>query len=404
MGSCCSISWTPIGSIAIDAYENKEHTDETEYDHHNHNHQNHHNYIQNGDGARVRFHGSSKFLSMYTQQGRKGINQDSMTSWENFNGENDTYFCGVFDGHGPSGHEVSRIVRDNLPTKLSSFLKKSNNIVATSEFFSSWENTIVRSFEDLDEEIGAADSSVNAYSSGSTAVTVIKQGDNLIISNLGDSRAILCTRDDNNKLVPVQLTKDLKPDLPDEAERIRSRKGRIFPMEEEPEVFRVWMPEQDSPGLAMSRSFGDFCLKDFGLIPTPQVSYRKITTKDEFVVLASDGVWDVLSNTEVVKYVGSARKRSIAARLLVERAVQAWKYRYPTSKVDDIAVVCLFFKEHQVDKLDESELNNTFSEEVRPGRHKKLKSDDGLDTVVNCEVTRTHNRGVTRRKQSSHHR
>lgn len=61
-------------------------------------------------------------------------------------------------------------------------------------------------------------------------------------------------------------------------------------MDEEPEVFRIWMPEDDCPGLAMARAFGDFCLKDFGLISTPVVSYKKLTDKDEFVVLATDGV------------------------------------------------------------------------------------------------------------------
>lgn len=50
------------------------------------------------------------------------------------------------------------------------------------------------------------------------------------------------------------------------------------------------MPDQDCPGLAMSRAFGDFCLKNCGLISIPEVSYRKLTNNDEFVVLASDGV------------------------------------------------------------------------------------------------------------------
>ena len=42
------------------------------------------------------------------------------------------------------------------------------------------------------------------------------QGDHLIVSNLGDSRAVLCTRDSKDRLIPVQLTTDLKPDLPSE--------------------------------------------------------------------------------------------------------------------------------------------------------------------------------------------
>lgn len=75
-----------------------------------------------------------------------------------------------------------------------------------------------------------------------------------------------------------------------EAERIRKCKGRVFALQDEPEVSRVWLPNNDSPGLAMARAFGDFCLKDFGLISVPDMSYRCVTEKDEFIVLATDGV------------------------------------------------------------------------------------------------------------------
>ena len=44
----------------------------------------------------------------------------------------------------------------------------------------------------------------------------------------------------------------------------------------------------------MARAFGDFCLKDFGLISVPEISYHQLTEKDEFVVLATDGVGDQL--------------------------------------------------------------------------------------------------------------
>lgn len=83
-----------------------------------------------------------------------------------------------------------------------------------------------------------------------------------------------------------------------EAERIKSCKGRVLAMEEEPTVYRIWMPDQDCPGLAMARAFGDFCLKDFGLISTPEVYYRRLTEKDEFVVIATDGV----SKTKPLSY------------------------------------------------------------------------------------------------------
>jgi serine/threonine protein phosphatase PrpC len=52
----------------------------------------------------------------------------------------------------------------------------------------------------------------------------------------------------------------------------------------------VWLPYDDSPGLAMARAFGDFCLKDYGVISVPEMSYRQLTERDLFIVLASDGV------------------------------------------------------------------------------------------------------------------
>ena len=53
-------------------------------------------------------------------------------------------------------------------------------------------------------------------------------------------------------------------------------------------------------------------------------------------------IWDVLSNDEVVQVVAQAPTRATAARALVESAVRVWRLKYPTSKVDDCAVVCLY--------------------------------------------------------------
>lgn len=78
--------------------------------------------------------------------------------------------------------------------------------------------------------------------------------------------------------------------ISEEAERITQSRGRVFCMEDEPGVYRVWMPNGKTPGLAISRAFGDHCMKDFGLISVPDVTHRKITPRDQFVILATDGV------------------------------------------------------------------------------------------------------------------
>ncbi|THG06891.1 hypothetical protein TEA_016613 [Camellia sinensis var. sinensis] len=128
----------------------------------------------------------------------------------------------------------------------------------------------------------------------------VSQGDLIVIANIGDSRAVLATISDDVCLVPLQLTVDLKPNLPQETERIRESKGRVFAMLDEPSV-------------------------------------------DRFVILATDGVWDVLSNREVVEVGSSTPEREESANRLVQHAVCAWKRKKPGMAVDDISAICLFF-------------------------------------------------------------
>ncbi|KAK8613357.1 hypothetical protein V6N13_101122 [Hibiscus sabdariffa] len=314
---------------------------------------------------RIFTNGKSRSSCIFTQQGRKGINQDAMIVWEDFMPE-DVTFCGVFDGHGPHGHLVARKVRDALPLKLLSSLHSCQSrqngtgqtcfkgssekldsgdsekeVSAEDRLTSLWREAFMKSYKAMDKEL-RSHPNLDCFCSGSTAISIVKQGSNLFMGYIGDSRAVMGSKDGDDSMVAVQLTVDLKPDLPREAERIKKCKGRVFALQDEPEVCRVWLPFDNAPGLAMARAFGDFCLKEYGVISMPEFSHRLLTERDQFIVLASDGVWDVLSNEEVVEIVSSAPSRSSAARILVDSAAREWKLKYPTSKMDDCAVVCLF--------------------------------------------------------------
>ncbi|XP_021908737.1 probable protein phosphatase 2C 65 [Carica papaya] len=388
MGTCCSKE--PLYEVVSEDRDEKQYVRDGEDDDEN---------IAD-DGAIVRLQGPSAFTSMFTKQGKKGINQDAMTVWENLAGE-DMFFCGVFDGHGPLGHKIARYARDTLPSKLHSAIKRSqisdasagqNNFVNGSTdkdgndgenfFFNSMKASLIKSFSETDDEL-SLDSAIDSFCSGTTAVTVIKKGDHLVVANLGDSRAVLCTRSSKNQLIPIQLTVDLKPNVPSEAERINICKGRIFALDEEPDVYRIWMPEDDCPGLAMARAFGDFCLKDYGLISCPEISHRKLTANDEFVVLATDGIWDVMSNQEVIKIVSSVKDRSTAAKTLVSFAVRTWRSKFPCSRIDDCAVICLFFKEETVASKSTSDVNGGSSvsraEFSVHRKSKSVKSEDNFE-------------------------
>ncbi|CAN4097107.1 unnamed protein product [Withania somnifera] len=361
--------------------------------------------------------GASTVACLYTQQGKKGINQDAMIVWENYCSRSDTILCGVFDGHGPHGHMVARKVRDYLPILLRSELEtksrgeqnalsengntngglhfddivdddlvesvEGENNEKFPEIHLPLKRSILRAFRSMDKEL-KLHTSIDCFCSGSTAVTLVMQGQDMFVGNVGDSRAVLATRDKDNSLMAVQLTVDLKPNLPREAARIHKCKGRVFALQDEPEVSRVWLPNCDSPGLAMARAFGDFCLKDFGLISVPDVYYHHITERDEFVLLATDGVWDVLSNKEAVDIVASAPSRATACRALVDCATRAWRLKYPTSKNDDCAIVCLYLNSTPVlnVKVTEGQNKLTNSPEVEINKYTL----DGRKLTISPEV------------------
>ncbi|TYJ29883.1 hypothetical protein E1A91_A06G097000v1 [Gossypium mustelinum] len=277
--------------------------------------------------------------SLYSKQGTKGLNQDAAILYQEYGIEGGA-FCGVFDGHGKNGHIVSNMVRNRLPSLLVSQKYGVAKLEPTPE-----SNNGRRPSKDLvmNKEI-KLQHNLDCSTSGTTAVVVVRQGEYLVIANLGDSRAVLGTMTEKG-IKAVQLTTDLKPGLPSEAERTRNCKGRVLALKEEPHIPRVWLPHEDSPGLAMSRAFGDFLLKDHGLIAVPDVFYHRLSPNDHFIVLATDGVRDVLNNDQVASIVMEAESEQAAARTVVEAATASWKRKFPSSKVDDCTVVCLFLQD-----------------------------------------------------------
>ncbi|MFQ6642848.1 hypothetical protein Gotur_018319 [Gossypium turneri] len=324
--------------------------------------------------------------SLYSKQGTKGLNQDAAILYQEY-GIKGGAFCGVFDGHGKNGHIVSNMVRNRLPSLLVSQkygvaklepTPESDNGRRSRKDLAKWKQACVSAFKVMDKEI-KLQHNLDCSTSGTTAVVVVRQliivsfpkGEDLVIANLGDSRAMLGTMTEKG-IKAVQLTTDLKPGLPSktpistiilthyikaiftisfsiagEAERIRNCKGRVLALKEEPHIPRVWLPHEDSPGLAMSRAFGDFLLKDHGLIAVPDVFYHRLSPNDHFIVLATDGVWDVLNNDQVASIVMEAESEQEAARTVVEAATASWKRKFPSSKVDDCTVVCLFLQDKQ---------------------------------------------------------
>ena len=106
--------------------------------------------------------------------------------------------------------------------------------------------------------------------------------------------------------IAIELSWDHKPTRPGEKERIRKKGGKIERITNDKGKlvgpYRVW-EDEEGPGIAMSRSLGDFSAKRVGLISEPEVQNLQLTQQDQFIIIASDGVWDVCPSSEAVGFV-----------------------------------------------------------------------------------------------------
>ncbi|KAK9143997.1 hypothetical protein Syun_013397 [Stephania yunnanensis] len=154
-----------------------------------------------------------------------------------------------------------------------------------------------RGFGRVDEEVrerGVEMESINSV--GSTAVVALVNSKRVVVANCGDSRAVL-----SRAGAALPLSHDHKPDRPDEMERVEAAGGRVVD----------WYGCRIFGVLATSRSIGDQYLKPY-VISVPEVTVKDRTEEDEFLILASDGLWDVMSNEVACKMV---RKCFECARL-----------------------------------------------------------------------------------------
>lgn len=271
----------------------------------------------------------------------KKDNQDSFIIHSNLNGNSSNYLFSVCDGHGTNGHLVSRYLKKKFPKKFENFLNS----------YKSQENSIQKAYISSIKSCEASlkEAKIDTQASGSTMVSIIILSNLIICGNIGDSRAVLGKK--TNGWVAEDLSRDHKPELIDEAERIRAMNGRIFPFVafngQQLGPNRVWLPYEDIPGLAMSRSVGDDIAASVGVVSDPEFMSRVIGNKDFFIILASDGLWEFISSKEAVQVVGNlldSGKQAFACDELVSLAVKRWNKI--DGGVDDITVLVVFINKY----------------------------------------------------------
>ncbi|KZV51863.1 hypothetical protein F511_06908 [Dorcoceras hygrometricum] len=197
------------------------------------------------------------------------------------------HFFGVYDGHG--GSHVANYCRDRLHSALAEELEvmktELNEGINKPNYEEQWRTAFSKCFIKVDEEVGgkAALNPAVPETVGSTAVVALVCSSHIIVANCGDSRAVLCRGKE-----PMALSVDHKPNREDEYARIEAAGGKVI----------QWNGHRVFGVLAMSRSIGDRYLKPW-IIPDPEVMIVPRAREDDCLILASDGLWDVMANEEV---------------------------------------------------------------------------------------------------------
>ncbi|CAD8096185.1 unnamed protein product [Paramecium primaurelia] len=235
----------------------------------------------------IKAYGLSQAGMLHT--GQKKINQDTYKLIQKFCGQENDWYFQVSDGHGTYGHQVAQFIYEALPQFVEEELKQLQNQYEKNR---SIHKILKQCFLRTNQEL--LKSGIDITYSGSTTIVVITFNNELYCANIGDSRAIIGRY--NGKLSVVELSKDHKPDCFLEQTRILSRGGRVLPYYDEDGQSigpaRVWTMNEDVPGLAMSRSFGDYVASQVGVICEPEILKYSLQESDKFVIVASDGIWE----------------------------------------------------------------------------------------------------------------
>jgi len=317
-------------------------------------------FTSHGTGNRLKYAVSSMqgWRSMMEDRHRCIVSVPSLERWS---------FFGVFDGHG--GDQVSTFCADHLLDRISesddfrcavciiNHLLNSNQIKYI-------KTGIKETFLNLDEEMKNLPITDN---SGTTAVCALLSGEDLFLVNCGDSRGVL-SRGGNIYV----STQDHKPFNPEENERIKRAGGSVY-------IGRV------NGCLGMSRALGGYEYKQTEGIgpceqqvsPEPDITVVDRDSKqDEFLVLASDGIWDVMSNEDLCDYIRHQLTVESCVENICSSIIDICLHK---GSKDNMSVVLVVFESAQQiseeAQMKDSELNVLLQKRVQDileGQEKKL--------------------------------
>uniref|UniRef100_A0A6B2L3A9 PPM-type phosphatase domain-containing protein n=1 Tax=Arcella intermedia TaxID=1963864 RepID=A0A6B2L3A9_9EUKA len=293
---------------------------------------------------------SKRLASGYADTiGQRKNMEDRITILGYFRSKEDEDYFALFDGH--NGDGAAKYCAGRMHVRLRDVMEKTEG---------DWDP--IKCFK---EAFLATNTSLEKVisSGGTTAVVAFFKGAELFIANVGDSRAVI-----SKNRSATRVTVDHKPDLPEEKARIEGAGG--------------WVAKGGITGtLTVSRSLGDFSYQPF-ISCTPDVfgPFPVLTNDHELLILACDGLWDVVSDQEAVDIALQADDPEDAAVRLRDEA-------FKKNSKDNISVIVIFFpvydgsKDYPRDKPErpkEKEKEDT-AQEPNPSKTDKNKEKEKED-------------------------
>lgn len=231
----------------------------------------------------------------------------------------DYAFFGLYDGHG--GSQVADFAAQYLHHNINIGEQKT-----TSSIEEALKHAFIKTHNDLDS------ASFDVQNQGCTALVALLCNNRLFVANAGDSRAVV-----GNAGKAEPFSQDHKPNELSEKERIEKLGGTVV-------MGGRWDVPRVNGNLATSRALGDKLLNPW-VTPHPEIIHRQLTPEDDFLILACDGVWDVMDNQTAVDIVKKALEKDVtnlegAAELLKKNALRR-------ESGDNISVIVVDLKKFQ---------------------------------------------------------
>eukprot|EP00308_Calcidiscus_leptoporus_P000358 CAMPEP_0119357956 /NCGR_PEP_ID=MMETSP1334-20130426/6257_1 /TAXON_ID=127549 /ORGANISM="Calcidiscus leptoporus, Strain RCC1130" /LENGTH=1049 /DNA_ID=CAMNT_0007372323 /DNA_START=84 /DNA_END=3233 /DNA_ORIENTATION=+ len=365
--------------------------------------------------------GKTNFVLRYAYLSQRGYypddlyknNQDSFKVIPNFNDDPNAIFFGVFDGHGSDGDACSYFVRDNIERHLKTTIAK---------YPEDFERAYKEAFVNVN--IQMHDQAFDDTMSGTTAITCYFNGTEVFVANIGDSRAVIGEKK-GKRVIAYSLSIDQTPYRQDERERVKAAGAVIMSCDQLEGIVeyhenwnvalgdeldnggdppRVWAPGKSFPGCAFTRSIGDSVAETIGVFAEPELLCKEVTEDDKFIVVASDGVWEFLTNQTVAEMICKFTEPLDACRAVVAEAYRLWlQYEVRT---DDITMILAFIDGvAEVDEASGEAVDRMQGRRKSSRRESRRGSADsiflGLDVVRAGGENRPVRRGLSKEKRQA---